>query len=275
MFKKVVQLLLSSFIFLSYPLVASYAQSCTPIFPATTCDVTNSVTITATVPDSTATFSGFAPAGSTIIIKENNTVIGSTITDPSGLFSKTVFSTPGLHDFSLSLTDTSGRSTPATTYLGVSLISQTDTPVSNILLAPTIALSKTPITKGETVAVFGQGSPGSTVHLFLNGSDIYSSVVGSGSDWQYSFNSGYVGGDNNLYALLTRPTITDSVNSFDVTLNVGNCRRSDLNCDGRVNLTDFSILLYYWNNASPVADINGDGKVGLIDFSIMMFDWTN
>jgi hypothetical protein len=50
--------------------------------------------------------------------------------------------------------------------------------------------------------------------------------------------------------------------------------RGDLNCDGVVNLVDFSILLFNWNSTSAVADINGDGTVALPDFSIMLYNWT-
>lgn len=52
---------------------------------------------------------------------------------------------------------------------------------------------------------------------------------------------------------------------------------ADLNCDGRVNLTDLSILLYYWQQkgAGIKADINKDGIVNLIDFSVMLYWWTN
>lgn len=52
------------------------------------------------------------------------------------------------------------------------------------------------------------------------------------------------------------------------------CRRSDLNCDTKVNLVDFSILLYHWGTNHAVADINKDGNVNLTDFSIMLYDWT-
>jgi hypothetical protein len=55
-------------------------------------------------------------------------------------------------------------------------------------------------------------------------------------------------------------------------------RTADLNRDGKVNLVDFSILLYWWNtdggNSNPPADINADGRVSLTDFSIMLFQWT-
>lgn len=54
-------------------------------------------------------------------------------------------------------------------------------------------------------------------------------------------------------------------------------RPADLNCDGRVNLTDFSILLYYWGKtrSHSRADINKDGIVNLIDFSILLYWWTS
>jgi hypothetical protein len=50
-------------------------------------------------------------------------------------------------------------------------------------------------------------------------------------------------------------------------------KKGDLNCDGSVNLVDFSILLYYWGATSAKADVNNDGNVNLVDFSIMMFYW--
>lgn len=232
------------------------------------------VTITAVVPETTVTFSGFAPASSTVTIKESGAVIGTTVTNPSGTFNKTILSSPGLHDFSLYLTDTAGRTTPETYFNGVNLPAHVDTPISNIHLPPTIALSKYSISQGETVAVFGQGAPGSTVHVFLNGGEKFSGVIGGGSDWLFTLSSGYNAGANTLYAYLTKLSLADSVNSFTVNLQVNLCKRSDLNCDGYVNLTDFSILLYYWGSSSQLADINKDGTVGLTDFSIMMFDWT-
>lgn len=54
-------------------------------------------------------------------------------------------------------------------------------------------------------------------------------------------------------------------------------RRADLNCDGAVNIIDFSILIY-WFDRLPVperVDLNRDGKVDIADFSVMAFYWTN
>jgi len=250
------------------------AQSCTPQPPDDFCSVSSDVTVTATVPDSTATFSGFAAANSTVTIKDNGVTAATTVANASGIFNRTIVSSPGLHDFALFLTDTSGRTTPETLFENVNLPFHVDTAISNIHLPPTIELSRTNITNGESTLVFGQGAPGSTLHLMLNGNEIYSTVIGGGSDWQFTLSSGYIIGTNSLYAYLTKTGINDSINSFTLNLEVGNCKRSDLNCDGFVNLTDFSILMYYWESAYDLADTNNDGIVGLIDFSIMMFDWT-
>src|SRR4030042_3121192 len=158
------------------------------------------VTITAIVPETTVTFSGVAPASSTVTIKEGVVVIGTTVTNPSGVFTRTITSSPGSHIFSLYYTDTAGRTTPETYFNGVNLPVHVDTPISNTHLPPTIALSKSPISQGESVLVFGQGAPGSTVHVFLNGGEKFSGVIGGGSDWQFNLTSGYTAGTNTLYA---------------------------------------------------------------------------
>lgn len=54
----------------------------------------------------------------------------------------------------------------------------------------------------------------------------------------------------------------------------GACSGADLNKDGKVNITDFSILLYYWGSNNACADQNSSGNVDLTDFSIMMYYWT-
>ncbi len=52
--------------------------------------------------------------------------------------------------------------------------------------------------------------------------------------------------------------------------------KADLNCDGRVNLVDLSILLYNWDIPKNIkADLNNDTRVNLVDFSILLFYWTN
>ena len=54
-------------------------------------------------------------------------------------------------------------------------------------------------------------------------------------------------------------------------------KNGDINNDKKVNIVDFSILLYFWNQRTPsnrCADINTDSAVNLFDFSIMLYWWT-
>lgn len=51
---------------------------------------------------------------------------------------------------------------------------------------------------------------------------------------------------------------------------------ADINRDGHVNLTDLSILAYYWGRTNPEkGDLNNDGSVNLQDISIMLALWTD
>lgn len=53
-------------------------------------------------------------------------------------------------------------------------------------------------------------------------------------------------------------------------------KNTDLNGDNRVDLIDFSTLLYWFDASSVPAyvDLDGNGKADLVDFSIMAFYWT-
>jgi len=53
-------------------------------------------------------------------------------------------------------------------------------------------------------------------------------------------------------------------------------RIGDLNCDGKINLADLSIFLYFLNQPRQIAsryDINEDGVLDLKDISIMFYYW--
>jgi sec-independent protein translocase protein TatC len=58
---------------------------------------------------------------------------------------------------------------------------------------------------------------------------------------------------------------------------IGACFGGDVTCDNKVDVTDFSVLLYYWKTKPPFkntyVDMNKDGKVDAIDFSILLYRW--
>lgn len=63
-----------------------------------------------------------------------------------------------------------------------------------------------------------------------------------------------------LEKLMTNPTPTP--------------KRSDLNNDGKVNISDLSKLLSSWGKSNVQADINNSGKVDVTDLSMLLSDWT-
>ena len=59
------------------------------------------------------------------------------------------------------------------------------------------------------------------------------------------------------------------------------CSGADFNFDTRVNIVDFSILIFYWERNPTIGDptnictdLNTDEIVNIFDFSILMHEWT-
>jgi hypothetical protein len=167
----------------------------------------------------------------------------------------------------------------------------TQTTVSDIFLPPTIELSRNSVSAGEIIEVVGQSVPGDTVEVWFypqkEGELAETEIIkktGVTSDvgkWSIFINTGNLA--NGTYRVKARADLEPvGYSEFSQVLNCaiggalgeGLCPGGDLNKDGRVNLTDFSILLYYWGTDNACADQNQDGIVNLTDFSIMMYYWT-
>lgn len=174
--------------------------------------------------------------------------------------------------FSTSFTVTGGRTSELT----------------NINVVPSIKVTPDPVNPGETLTVTGYALPNSTVTI-QNGkqkssmtSESSATADGAGK-WTLTLNtSSFSKGTYQIRAKSEQTNGTKTNYSAYTYYGVGEKAtgnsNADLNRDGRVNLTDFSILLFWWNSnggdSDPPADINSDGKVTLTDFSILLFNWT-
>jgi uncharacterized membrane protein YgcG len=171
------------------------------------------------------------------------------------------------------------------------LQSDTVNTLSNILLPPTVRLTENSIEPGVPLLVSGYTVPGADVTAWLrtrlgevSSVDITASTTALGNGtWSLTLpTTGLARGTYELIAQASVPERgVESDRSLRTTVGIGvsvadsDCKSiGDLNCDGAVNLVDFSILLFHWNTAESVADINNDGVVSLPDFSIMLFNWT-
>ena len=107
-----------------------------------------------------------------------------------------------------------------------------------------------------------------------------STVANLAGVWSYTLSTvSYQVDTYQLKARATLPGYTASSFSGISYLGVGTKAvpkglSADLNGDGKVNLIDFSILLFHWGKLYAPADLNRDGTVDLPDFSILLFQWT-
>jgi len=192
--------------------------------------------------------------------------------------------TPGLVSFGLWSEDLSSiKSTLLTLTLRV--ITGAITTISGAYISPTIDIEKKSVKKGELVKMFGQTVPTSDVHVYVHSEEETVTKTNSLENGQWIINFDTKDLDENFHTakalFQTKISGNDVKSGFSraISFYVGEKEgedqlTGDLNGDKRVNLTDFSILLFNWNKLNPKADLNKNGKVDLPDFSIMMFYWT-
>ncbi len=162
--------------------------------------------------------------------------------------------------------------------------------LSNINLPPSLKVSPDPVNPGGMVKFSGYTMPEVEIEI----ENIKDKATGapttlktvSGKDGTWSVDLSTAGFSVGTYKVRVKANGANGAigaNFSDYILyGVGqqavSSRPADLNRDGKVNLTDFSILLFWWNTdggtSDPSADINSDKKVNLSDFSILLFNWT-
>ena len=159
--------------------------------------------------------------------------------------------------------------------------------ISGIYISPTINIDKNSVKQGEAIRMFGQTVPETEVHVHIHSEEEFIEQTSSHptGSWELIFNTTPLSEEFHTAKALFQVASTDgniikSGFSRSVSFHVGKigatapCPEADLNHDNRVNLTDFSILLFHWGTADTCADQNQNGTVDLIDFSIMMYYWS-
>jgi hypothetical protein len=192
--------------------------------------------------------------------------------------------TPGTATLGFWAEDTRGlRSISLTVTLHIS--EGATTTVSGVLLPPTLSLDRTTVGRGEVLNLTGFSAPEVVVTTQIHSTvkavrEVISTQTGS---WALAFNTQPLEeGPHSARTMMSievggvflESSFSQVINFFVGTGDGAGLLTADLNGDGRVNLIDFSILLFHWGGVNPVADINKDGRVNLVDFSIMLFQWT-
>jgi len=229
---------------------------------------------------------GTAYPSRTINILLDSQLVGNVQTTNTGRFEFTTKASPGTASLSFwSLDNTNTRSITLNTTFDVTQGAVTN--ITGIILPPTIKVSNQNVNPGDVVNVSGQSVPSATVELHINNSELVETTT-SNTDgtWSIPLNTSRLRvAEHTLRARsITGNPPLQLQSSFSTALQlfVGvdgkPTTSSDLNRDGKVNLIDFSILIFWWGtdggNSNPPADINGNGRVGIEDFSILLFNWT-
>jgi len=188
--------------------------------------------------------------------------------------------TPGTYTFSIWATDKDGVKSITFSFT-VTVRAETITTIGGIFIPPTITLSKDVVNRGEILDIYGQTAPKSNIDINIRSEEIVKKTSANQIGvWGYAFNTAAL--EEGTHIVKAR-SLLDGLTSgfshlsfFDIgkkLLGVA-CQQADLNGDSRVNLVDFSILLYWWGRANDCADQDNSGVVDLADFSIMMYWWT-
>lgn len=200
----------------------------------------------------------------------------------------------GNYIFSIYSEDREGRRSSLLTF-PVSVTEGVITTVSGIFIAPTIAVDKSEVRRGDNIAIFGQSAPQADIVISVSSEEEFFGKTISDKEGIYLYNFDTSVLDYGSHQTKSKASIGNlEISGWSKVLGflvgtknvfVGLPQRcptkADLNNDCRVNLIDFSIAAYWYKRplsvlfaATEKENLNGDGKIDLVDFSIMAYYWT-
>lgn len=236
--------------------------------------------------------SGRAYPRSTITVLKDAQIISSVQADADANFKTLVTNlTAGNFIFSVYSEDNDGNRSSLLTF-PVSVTNGAVTNIGGIFIAPTIAIDKSQVKKGDNLAIFGQTSVQSDVMIQVNSDQQIFAKTKSDTNGAYLYNFDSSPLDYGNHSTKSKSSFADEISSYSVavpfvvgtqnilqTLTPKKCTNGstgDANGDCKINLVDYSVVAYWYKRANPPknVDLNGDGKVTLIDFSILAYHWT-
>ncbi len=194
--------------------------------------------------------------------------------------------TPGTYNFSVLGIDSLSRRSNLVNFT-TRVAEGVQITLSDIFVPPTISLSSTELQTGSELVLSGESVPGATVSISDGSRDFESTIVGTGGSYQKTITIPGLFGMG-THVIKTKAGLGGGLESSYGTImsfNVGNlapieevgCPGGDQNCDGGINIADFSIMAYWFKRGNPPAgiDLNSDNKITIEDFSILAYYWSN
>lgn len=228
----------------------------------------------------TAVFKGKAYPDAFITILKDGRVAATFKAEKTGLFSKTLTGlAPQLYTFGIWAEDTKRRKS-LTISFSISLVGGMTTTME-FFLPPTFELEADKVEQGRDLGMAGQTFPLSTVNIFVYSPLGTKTSADKRGEWSYKLDTTPLALGIHASKVQSQTVEDGELSPFSDTkifrvVERGKlvCANGDLNRDRKVNIIDFSILLYWWKRSNPCADQNGDGIVNLADLSILLYYWT-
>jgi hypothetical protein len=231
-------------------------------------------------------FSGYASPQAVVKIARQGKTVATRTATAAAWFEIVIADQPtGDQIYDITAEDTRGLTHAPITF-ALNMKSGVTTIVSGVFLGPSIGIDKAAVRIGQSVTVSGSTAPNATVGLMLNPAvnSGYQAVSNEIGRWSKTIDTGNLTVGNysiSAQAVINgdQASIPSSSVSFSVNpLGVVDTRSSaDFNTDNKVDLIDFSVMLFYWGTTRSGAtrvDLNKDGLVDVVDFSIMLYQWT-
>jgi hypothetical protein len=214
--------------------------------------------------------SGYAQPKSEVTLMSDGTIRSTTIAGDDAKFSFTLDNlSPGNYLFTLYSEDKNGRRSSLYSFPVKLEAGQTIT-AGNILLSPTIDVDKLEVKRGDFISIFGYSQPEANILINVSSEEELFFRTTSTKDGFYLYQLGtdiLEKGEhftksksilaNQLVSNYSR-VVSFKVSDRTVSKEVKKvCGKADLNCDGRVNLIDFSIAAYWYKRKlSPTFALN-------------------
>ncbi len=235
-------------------------------------------------------FNGIAYPQSKVTFLKDGQIAATTLSgtdanfemNPTGIFS-------GYYLFSFYATDKDGRRSRMIIFPAI-IDEKNPTIIKGIFIPPTISVDKSEVNRGEVITILGQSAPQTEITITVNSQKTFFVKAVTGNDGMYFYDLDTSDLDYETYAVKAQASIGNKIISefsHSIEFQVGKktvfekppskCpAKVDFNEDCKVDLIDFSILLYWFNKENPPAaiDLNADGKIEIIDFSILVYYWT-
>lgn len=235
-------------------------------------------------------FTGRAYPGSSVTVLKDGVIIAAANIGADGMFNIRADNiSSGSHLFGVYALDRQGNRSP-TVSSGVVVTPSVVTTISGIFIAPTINVDKSEVKKGNPITIFGVAVPEASLAINVNSETELNFETKADKDGLYSYTflttplargshtaqslanvSGEVSGSSQIVGFTVGARDVAKKKTIAATPSV-----SDINNDGKINITDFSVMAFWYkkNNPPKAYDLNKDGKISLIDFSIMASAWT-